>query len=76
MSYESRDLFTGTTGDKPAGGERDRSRDIGHYFEQSVLCGHARLLAARAATLAMNEELSRLGVLVDFATGKVTVRRA
>lgn len=76
MSGDPRDRFSVTPGDKPAERERDRFRDIGHYFEQGVLDRHASLQAARAATLALNEELQRLGVAVDPKTGTVTVRRA
>lgn len=76
MSGETRNRFTVTPGAKLAERARDRASDIGHYFEQAVLDRHSSLLAARAATLAMNEELTRLGVAIDPATGEVTVRRA
>ena len=76
MSGNGKGRFTVTDGDKPAERERDQKHDIGHYFEQGILDRHAGLLAARAATLAMNEELQRLGVAIDPETGFVTVRRA
>lgn len=76
MSGEAKNRFGVTTGSKPAERERDPAKDVGHYFEQGVLDRQASLLAARAATLAMNDELLRLGVDVDPQTGVVTVRHA
>lgn len=76
MSGETRNRFNVTTGAKPPERERDGLTDVGHYFEQGVLERHASLLAARAATLAMTEELVRLGVDIDPKTGEVTLRRA
>lgn len=76
MSGNGRNRFSVTVGAKAPERARDRSTDIGHYFEQSVLERHASLQAARAVTLALNEELLRMGVAVDPSTGQVTVRRA
>ncbi len=76
VSSEPRNRFNVTTGAKPPERDRDGATDVGHYFEQGVLDRHASLLAARAATMAMNEELVRLGVDIDPKTGDVTLRRA
>lgn len=76
MTGDTKGRFSVTPGNKPAERERNRSNDIGHYFEQGVLDRHASLMAARAATLALNDELVNLGVAIDPQTGAVTVRRA
>lgn len=76
MSSDTRNRFSVMSGAKPAEPDRNRAKDIGHYFEQTVLDRHTSLLAARASTLALNEELLRLGVAVDPDTGVVTILRA
>lgn len=76
MATNDKTRFSVTVGEKPAERTRDPLTDVGHYFDQTVLVRHSELLAARAATLALNDELLRLGVTVDPATGVVTVRRA
>lgn len=43
---------------------------------QSPTNGPAGRLAVRAETMALNEELARLGVVIDPQTGLVTVRGA
>lgn len=68
--------FSVTEGDRPVERTRDRLTDVGHYFDQVTLERENRLMAVRAATLALNEELVRLGVSIDPATGEVTLKRA
>lgn len=76
MSSDAKGRFTVTAGDKPAERARDPHNDIGHYFEQGALDRHSSLQSARAATLALNDELLRMGVAIDPATGVVTLLRA
>lgn len=76
MTGDGRKGLTVMPGAKEPEQPRDPATDIGHYFEQGVLDRHTSLLAARALSVALNDELLRLGVEVDPTTGKVTVRRA
>lgn len=63
-------------GAKPVEPARLASRDVGHYFEQGFFERQQSLLAARAATLALTDELVRLGVEIDPKTGEVRLRSA
>lgn len=76
MSGETKNRFAVTQGTKPPEPVRDGATDVGHYFEQGILDRQQSLLAARAETLALTDELVRLGVQIDPETGEVTVRRA
>lgn len=73
MSFESRDFLGSMPNGMPS--PRERFADEGPCVDHSLRSRPARLAAARAATMAMNEELSLLGVCVDFVTGRVTVSR-
>ncbi|MBC2837248.1 hypothetical protein [Paragemmobacter straminiformis] len=76
MSDITKNRFSVTTGAKASEPTRDRARDVGHYFEQGFFERQQSLLAARAETLALNDELLRLGIEVDPKTGEVRVRSA
>lgn len=76
MSDATKNRFAVTTGAKASELARDRARDVGHYFEQGFFERQQSLLSARAATMALNDELLRLGVEIDPKTGEVRVRSA
>lgn len=76
MSSDDKKRFTVTEGDKAPEPGRNPATDIGHYFDQGIFERQQSLLAARAATLALNDELIRLGVEIDPHTGEVTMRSA
>lgn len=65
-----------TDGDRLAEPARKQAVDVGHYFEQGFFDRQQSLLVARAATMALNDELIRLGIEIDPKTGEVSMRRA
>lgn len=76
MSDAVPNRFSVTQGAKRAERERNRAIDIGHYFDQGFFERQQSLLVARATTMALNDELTRLGVEVDPKTGEVKLRSA
>lgn len=48
-------------------------REPGHYFDQTFFELHYRLQSARAHRMALEEDLSKLGIVVDPVTGEVTL---
>lgn len=76
MSDQPKNRFAVTPGAKASEPARDRARDVGHYFDQGFFERQQSLLAARAATMALNDELVKLGVEIDPKTGEVRMRSA
>ncbi|MEY4984193.1 MAG: hypothetical protein RIR62_2459 [Pseudomonadota bacterium] len=57
-------------------GAAPQRRDTGHYFDQTIFDLHYRLQSARAHRMALEEDLSKLGISVDPVTGAVTLAAA
>ena len=51
-----------------------RRRLPGHYFDQTIFDLHYSLQGARARRMAMEEDLARLGIEIDPATGEVRLK--
>ena len=49
------------------------SRQIGHYFDQTVFDLHYTVMMARARRLALEAELAAQGIVIDPDTGTVRV---